>query len=128
MRLGERGQARRALILKREREIFVERSDRRSKTRERSNSRRRTQDRVRLEERTGTMSQSSFCKHLYRYTEIIEKPFFLHIVCLCIFMNECCGCVIIFICSMKQICFIFIEFYNNVLDSLGCVRSAQQNI
>jgi hypothetical protein len=40
--------------------------------------RRRTQDRVRLGEleRTGTLSQSSFCKHLYRHTEIIEKHFF----------------------------------------------------
>jgi hypothetical protein len=48
--------------------------------------RRRTQDRVRLGEleRTGTLSQSSFCKHLYRHTEIIEKQFFLHMVCLCI--------------------------------------------
>jgi hypothetical protein len=31
-------------------------------------------------ERTETLLQSSFCNHLYRYTDIIEKQFFLHIV------------------------------------------------
>jgi hypothetical protein len=65
----------------------------------------RTQGRVRLGEleRTGTLLQSSFCKHLYRHTKIIEKQFFLHMVVrvFMYLMNECCGCMISFICSRR---------------------------